>query len=77
MMIDVWIDANGNGAIDGSEAAIYHGLLSGATTAWNLGNLASGATTQVSIAYYIPTEVGNEIMGDTCTFSIGYTLTQN
>ena len=78
MQITVWVDANHNGVIDGTETAIYSGLLSGANNSapWALGTLAGGATTYVSISYLIPTTVGNVIMGDICTFTIEYTLTQ-
>jgi spore coat-associated protein N len=76
MQVTVWIDTNHNGAIDGTETALYTGTLSGATGTWALGTLAAGATTYVSISYSIGTDVGNVIMGDICTFSINYALNQ-
>lgn len=76
MMITVWIDPNGNGKIDGTETAAYNGYLSAATSGWNLGTLAGGATSKVSIGYQIPPSVGNVIQGDICTFSIEFILTQ-
>ncbi|OPX61814.1 MAG: hypothetical protein A4E29_00693 [Methanomassiliicoccales archaeon PtaB.Bin134] len=76
MMITVWVDSNSNGLVDGTETTAYSGTVNSATTSWNLGPLAGGATSKVSIKYLIPTSVGNEIQGDICTFSIEYTLTQ-
>lgn len=76
MMITVWVDGNSNGIIDGTETSAYSGYLSAATTSWNLGSLAGGATSKVSISYQIPTSVGSVIQGDICTFSIEFTLTQ-
>ncbi|NLT38155.1 MAG: hypothetical protein GXX95_08365 [Methanomassiliicoccus sp.] len=76
MMITVWVDSNSNGIVDGTETTAYTGTVNSATTSWNLGSLAGGATSKVSVKYLVPTSVGNVIQGDICTFSIEFTLTQ-
>ncbi len=75
MTITIYVDANNNGQYDTGEALYYKGnpAVSGS---WNMGALAPGGSIEVSVYYDIPTTVGNEIMGDSCTFSIEYTLTQ-
>jgi len=41
------------------------------------GNLAAGQIADVKIVYEVPAEVGNEIIGDSVTFSIEFRLDQN
>ncbi len=77
MMITVWVDGNSNGQVDGTETTAYSGSVAAATSNWNLGSLAGGATSKVSISYLVPTSVNNVIQGDICTFSIEFTLTQS
>ncbi len=78
MAITIFVDVNGNGVFDSATDSVkYSGKLSGATTSWDLGSLAHSATTYLSISYSIDYDaVGNEIMGDTCTFNIGFALIQ-
>lgn len=41
------------------------------------GNLAAGQTAEIKVTYEVPAEVGNEIIGDSVTFSIEFRLDQN
>lgn len=75
MTITIYLDANNNGAYDSGETLFYNTNPAVSGT-WNMGALAAGGSMEVSVYYNIPTTVGNEIMGDICTFSIEYTLTQ-
>jgi spore coat-associated protein N len=82
MQITIFIDTNNNGVRDASEVQYYSGPLKTVSGTWNMGNLAAANDPdnkdeiEVTVAYDIPTTVGNEIMGDTCTFNIVYTLEQ-
>lgn len=76
--VQIWVDVNNNGIIDGTESAVYTGLLSNVNNAaWDLGALAVNANMYVSVHYEVADTVGNEIQADECTFSIGFTLTQS
>lgn len=82
MQITIFIDTNDNGVREAGEVQYYSGPLKTVSGTWNMGNLAafsdssSADEIEVTVAYDIPTTVGNEIMGDTCTFNIVYTLEQ-
>lgn len=76
--IVVWEDANQDGVVDVGETTLYIGKLSAATTGpWSYGSFGVGATDYISISYSVDTSVANDIMGDTCTFTIEFVLTQS
>jgi predicted ribosomally synthesized peptide with SipW-like signal peptide len=75
MTVTIYIDANNNGAYDAGET-LYYNTNPAVSGSWNMGTLAAGSAIEVSVSYNIPTTVGNEIMGDICTFSIEYALLQ-
>lgn len=77
--ISLWIDANNNGRLDGAEVEMYNNTLFAAASAgpWNIGALNGGATNYVSMLWMVPASAGNEIMGDTCQFTLEFVLTQS
>lgn len=75
--IRVFVDANANGAYDAGETSLFYNKLNTlAGTSVTYGSLASGASVNIGIAYSVATSVGNDIMGDTVTFDIVFTLQQ-
>lgn len=77
MDVTLWIDTDGDNMIDGGETTLYTGLLDNANgVSLTANTLIGGASTHIGIMYSVPHDVGNEIQGDICTFSIHYTLVQ-
>jgi predicted ribosomally synthesized peptide with SipW-like signal peptide len=75
--VNIWLDANHNDVQDSGEVAIYHGMLSGVSSANTvLGDLPVGADTYVRINWAIDAGVQNQIQGDICTFTIMFVLNQ-
>jgi spore coat-associated protein N len=77
IVLTVYIDANDNNRWDDGETQFDTGTLNTIGGTWSMGNLAAGGSVVISVEWSVPTEVGNEIMGDSCTFDIVYTLNQN
>jgi predicted ribosomally synthesized peptide with SipW-like signal peptide len=76
IVLTVYLDSNGNDRYDAGDFLYDTGVLSTIGGSYNMGALAAGGSVVISIEYTVPTSVGNEIMGDGCTFDIVYTLTQ-
>lgn len=72
----IWWDTNNNGIYDASEAPpIAEGKLKDiACITYDLGTLNSMETKYLGIAWSVDNSVGNEIMGDKCTFDIQFAL---
>jgi len=83
MDIVIWVDNGagggtaGDGVQNGTEATLYTGKLNAEAGPYTVsGGLSAGNTTYVGIRYSIASGVGNQIQGDSCTFSIVFVLTQ-
>jgi hypothetical protein len=70
--------ANLNISIMNGITSLWSGKLSAlpAATPLALGTLAVSGEQTLTIDYWVVTTVGNEIMGDSVTFDIGFTLNQ-
>ena len=73
----LWVDTNNDGVKDAGETELYNGKLNAEVGAYSIGSLAASGTTYVSLSYSIDSSVGNEIQGDSCTFTIEFNLTQS
>jgi predicted ribosomally synthesized peptide with SipW-like signal peptide len=63
--------------VSNSTATVVEGFLSGInSTSYLLGTIAGGGSLTVTIEWSIPSTVGNEIMGDSVTFDIEFSLVQ-
>jgi spore coat-associated protein N len=74
----VFVDVNSNGLHDdGAGNDLWTGKLSTLpSNNINCGSLAGAGTTHIGFYWSIATSVGNDIMGDTTTFDIVFTLQQ-
>jgi hypothetical protein len=72
----IWWDDNNNGLYDGGEGpAIAEDTLKNiAYNIYDLGTLNSMETKYLGMAWSVDTTVGNEIMGDECSFDIQFGL---
>jgi spore coat-associated protein N len=77
IILTAYIDVNGNDRYDAGDIQYDTGALRSMSGTWSMGTLAAGGSVVISIEYSVPTTVGNDIMGDSCTFDIVYTLTQS
>jgi spore coat-associated protein N len=76
--IVVFVDANGNGIHDdGVGNDLWSGKLNTLPSInVNCGSLAGASSTHIGIYWSIATSVGNDIMGDTTSFDVLFTLQQ-
>jgi predicted ribosomally synthesized peptide with SipW-like signal peptide len=76
MNVVFWVDTNNNKLLDAGEDELYSGTMNGATLPADTMPLDADAETYIGFSWSIPTTVGNEIQGDTVSFSIDFTLNQ-
>lgn len=71
----IWWDNNQNNEYDAGETKIAEGKLKDiACITYDLGILGNMETKYLGIAWSVDNSVGNEIMGDKCTFDIQFAL---
>jgi len=71
----IWWDNNQNNEYDAGETKIAEGKLKDiACITYDLGILGNMETKYLEIAWSVDNSVGNEIMGDKCTFDIQFAL---
>jgi len=83
MNVVLWADNGasggiaGDGIINGTEDTLYSGKLNLEAGPYSVANgLRAGATAYISVHCSIPSDAGNEIQGDSCSFNTEFVLTQ-
>ena len=85
LMVILFEDTNNNGALDVGETALYSdgmggmAVLSGMPSTYNPSNptVGGGSTVYITLMYELPTNTGNEVMDDSSTFDITFSLVQS